>query len=90
MNTSNNSHSDSRSPTASVEDLNISTNLPGADSSQNNPVTTDADALIENDVVRDLQQNMEHIDDAFDEKKFLTKVAAMSPLPFWVKMILGP
>ncbi|CAI4950016.1 CRE_collapsed_G0031420.mRNA.1.CDS.1 [Saccharomyces cerevisiae] len=82
LNTSNNSHSDSRSPTASVEDLNISTNLPGADSSQNNPVTTDADALIENDVVRDLQQNMEHIDDAFDEKKVLDEGCSNEPVTF--------
>lgn len=57
-------HSDSRSPTASVEDLGISMNLTEVSDHLDNSVTTNTDALIENDVVQDLKHNMDHIDEA--------------------------
>ncbi|QHS74318.1 Bud4p [Saccharomyces paradoxus] len=82
LNINSKSHSDSKSPTASVEDLNISMNLPETGFGQDNPLTTDTDALIENDVVQELQQNMEHVNDIFDEEKVLSECYNKEPVDF--------
>ncbi|CAI4043962.1 Bud4p SKDI_10G2910 [Saccharomyces kudriavzevii IFO 1802] len=76
------SHSDTRSPTASVEDLNISVGLPGTDDHPSNAVTTDTDVLIKRDLVKDLQRNRNHVNEAFVEKKILGECCEKKSVDF--------